>query len=148
MPNPKKPRSVNRLHGANSYQRIISRQREIGKKIRAYHGVQNTSISQRRTSQMIRRSPTAFEVGYVFWPQRCENISSFQTRGWNKIWKARLPAVKEWEKEEIVDCRVFTGLDYSILEEVTWITTRSIPMKTALTSDITKNKNETDIECP
>ena len=38
---------------------------------------------------------------------------------WNKIWKARLPAVKEWEKEEVVDYRMFTGLDYSTLEGVT-----------------------------
>ena len=30
---------------------------------------------------MARRSPTAFEGGYVFLPQRCKNISSFQTRG-------------------------------------------------------------------
>jgi hypothetical protein len=66
MPNLKKPRSVSKLYGAKSHQRIISQQGEIGEKIRAYHGVQNTSISQRRTSQMIRRSPTAFEVGYVF----------------------------------------------------------------------------------
>ena len=38
---------------------------------------------------------------------------------WDKIWKARLPAVKEWEKEEEVDYRMFTGLDYSTLEGVT-----------------------------
>ena len=61
MPNLKKPWSVSTLYGAKSYQRIISRQGEIGEKIRAYHGVQNTSNSQRRTSQMIRSSPTAYE---------------------------------------------------------------------------------------
>ena len=38
---------------------------------------------------------------------------------WNKIWKARLPAVKEWETEEVVDYRMYTGLDYSTLEGVT-----------------------------
>ena len=38
---------------------------------------------------------------------------------WDKIWKARLPAVKEREKEEEVDYKMFTGLDYSTLEGVT-----------------------------
>ena len=38
---------------------------------------------------------------------------------WNKIWKARLPAVKEWGKEEVVDYRMFTGIDYSTLEGIT-----------------------------
>ena len=52
---------LNTPYGANSYQRIISREGEIGEKIRACHSFQNTSISQRRTSQMIRRSPTAYE---------------------------------------------------------------------------------------
>ena len=28
---------------------------------------------------------------------------------WNKIWKSRLPAVKEWENEEVVDYRMYTG---------------------------------------
>ena len=38
---------------------------------------------------------------------------------WSKIWKSRLPAVKEWEKEEVVGYRMFTGMDYSTLEGVT-----------------------------
>ena len=61
MPYLKKPWDVNTPYGANSYQRIISREGKIGEKIRACHSFQNTSISQRRTSQMIRRSPTAYE---------------------------------------------------------------------------------------
>ena len=28
---------------------------------------------------------------------------------------------KEWEKEEVVDYIMFTGLDYSTLEGITWI---------------------------
>ena len=61
MPNSKKPRSVNRLHSAKPYQRIVSRQGEMIQKNKRYHCFQKTSISQRRTSQMIRRSPTAYE---------------------------------------------------------------------------------------
>ena len=44
----------------------------------------------------------------------------------------RLPAVKEWENEEVVD---YTGMDCSTLEGVTWIAMSNIRMK---------NKNETD----
>ena len=57
----RQPHCVNTPYGANSYQRIISREGEIGEKIRACHSFQNTLTSQRRTSQMIRRSPTAYE---------------------------------------------------------------------------------------
>ena len=52
---------MNTVHSANSCQEFISREGEIGEKIRACHSFQNASISQRRTSQMIRRSPTAYE---------------------------------------------------------------------------------------
>ena len=38
---------------------------------------------------------------------------------WIMIWKARLPAVKEWEKEETINYNMFTKLDYSTLEGVT-----------------------------
>ena len=61
MPYPKKPRDVNTPYGANPYQGIVSRQVEIREKIRGQHGFQNSLISQRRTSQMVRRSPSAFE---------------------------------------------------------------------------------------
>ena len=57
----RKARDANTLYDANPYQRIISQEGEIGEKIRARHSFQNASISQRRTSQMIRRSPTADE---------------------------------------------------------------------------------------
>ena len=67
MPNPRKPRSVNRLHGAKTYQRILSQQGEMIQKNKRYHCFQNSSISHRRTSQMIRRSPTAYEGGYTFY---------------------------------------------------------------------------------
>ena len=80
MPNPQKPRSVNRLHGAKTYQRILSRQGEMIQKNKRYHCFQNSSISHRRTSQMIRRSPTAYEGGYTFYRKHCE-MTSFQTRG-------------------------------------------------------------------
>ena len=68
MPYPKKPRDVNTPYGANPYQGIVSRQVEIREKIRGQHGFQNTLISQQRTSQMVRRSPTAFEGGYMVLP--------------------------------------------------------------------------------
>ena len=63
------------------FQKSISREGEIREKIRAQHRFQNTSIRQQRTSQMVRRSPTASESRIYVLPQRCENISSFQTRG-------------------------------------------------------------------
>ena len=66
MPYPKKPRDVNTPYGANPYQGIVSRQVEIREKIRGQHGFQNSLISLRRTSQMVRRSPTAFDDGYTF----------------------------------------------------------------------------------
>ena len=43
------------------FQRLITREGEMIQKNKRYHCFQNTSISQRRTSQMIRRSPTAYE---------------------------------------------------------------------------------------
>ena len=46
----------------------------IGRKIQGYYSVQNASISQRRTLQMIRRSPTADERRIYVLPQHCENI--------------------------------------------------------------------------
>ena len=36
-------------------------------KNKRYHCFQNTSISHKRTSQMIRRSPTTYEGGYTFY---------------------------------------------------------------------------------
>ena len=58
--------------------KFITREGEIGEKIRACHSFQNTSISQRRTSQMIRRSPTAFERRIYGLTITWQNISSFQ----------------------------------------------------------------------
>ena len=46
----------------------------IGRKIQGYYSVQNASISQRRTLQMIRRSPTADERRIYVLPQHCESI--------------------------------------------------------------------------
>ena len=53
---------------------FISQEGEIGEKFRARHSFQNASISQRRTSQMVRRSPTADERRIYVLPQHCENI--------------------------------------------------------------------------
>ena len=50
-----------------SYHILITQEVEIGEKIRAYHSAQNTLISQQRTSQMIRCSPTAFERRTDIW---------------------------------------------------------------------------------
>ena len=45
----------------HSCQKFITQEVKIGGEIREQHGFQNSSISQRRTSQMIRRSPTAYK---------------------------------------------------------------------------------------
>ena len=47
---------------------FISREGEIGEKIRACHSFQNTSISQQRTSQMTRWSPPEFQPMVSSWP--------------------------------------------------------------------------------
>ena len=70
----KKPWDVNTLYGANSYQRFISQEVRIRWEIKAQHCFQNSSISQQRTSQMVRRSPTAFEGGYMFYHNIAKNI--------------------------------------------------------------------------
>ena len=51
-------------------------------------------------------------------PVSDEYIRNFGKRMKSNLWKARLPAVKEWEKEEVVDYRMYTELDYSTLEGV------------------------------
>ena len=43
--------------GSESHHTFITQQGDIGEKIRAYHSVQNTLISQQRTSQMIHCPP-------------------------------------------------------------------------------------------
>ena len=60
MPYLRKARGANTVYNANPYQRIISQHVDIRQKIRAQHCFQNSSISQQRTSQMIRRSPPGF----------------------------------------------------------------------------------------
>ena len=48
-------------HGAIFIPYIHNSRRRHRRKNRAFHSFQNTSISQQRTSQMIRCSPTAFD---------------------------------------------------------------------------------------
>ena len=55
-------------------QRLITREGEMIQKNKRYHCFQNSLISQRRTSQMVRRSPTAFEGGYMFYRNIAKNI--------------------------------------------------------------------------
>ena len=62
--------------------RFVTHEGEMIQKNKRYHCFQNSSISHRRTSQMIRRSPTAYEGGYTFYRKHCE-MTSFQTRGLN-----------------------------------------------------------------
>ena len=57
----RKPQRYRVVHGVISIQRLITQEGEKIQKNKRYHCFQNTSISQRRTSQMIRRSPTAYE---------------------------------------------------------------------------------------
>jgi len=63
----KKSQGVKGAHGASLFERFTTQEAEIGEKIRAQHHFQNSSISHRRTSQLIRRSPTAYEGGYTFY---------------------------------------------------------------------------------
>ena len=58
--------------------KFIIREGDIREKIRAFHSFQNTSISQQRTSQMIRCSPAAFERRIYGLTIIWQNISSFQ----------------------------------------------------------------------
>ena len=112
MPNPQKPRSVNRLHGAKTYQRILSRQGEMIQKNKRYHCFQNSSISHKRTSQMIRPSPTTFEGGYTFY----RNIAKWLV---SKLGEGAIPLAGSHELMTFVTSLMTSLLIFHCLPEQT-----------------------------
>ena len=68
-PYSRKPRCITQSMVSYSLFRFISQEGNTGEKIKAYHSLQNTLISQQRTSQIMRWSPPGFspEIGFCLY---------------------------------------------------------------------------------